>query len=1228
MTESGYIDAGKLSIGVEVDTRGFSEKLRRAVAAESAGVTADVGLNVEASTFRDKLRAEVEAAQAGVSPVDIPTTGPDPATRENTDDLDASLKALRRDVDAASVSSIRLQQAQLRLAKTERSGSRDTVAYRKALLDVTRAEQARATAVAKSRSALDTVREQFARTPTTIDVHTDVAAAEAEIDVVARDRIADIHAEVDKTSLGNSEKTLNGFASRVSNRLAGFFSGLFKPTLFTGLVSFAVPAIESLGSGLVALAATAAHATGVLATLPAIGASAALTLGTVVIAATGLGDAFKALASGDAKKFGDAMRKLTPAARQLVYQIALLKPLFSDVRRAAQENLLKGVGGDLAAVARRYLPVLKNAVSATAVNINTSLRSAFDVLRRPAFLTDFSRSLAQVSTASAPFSKILVPTLRIANNLFAAGAPYVRRFADYLLSAVTSFDAFVDSSRRSGALAQFLADAVRLSTQWGRILRNVTVGLFGIFRAGDSQGQALLTTLEKITKKFADFTNSTQGQQKINNFFQAMGNVLRGLGQIITDVASSVARLQSAFNSLPAGVQESITKFGALAVVLSPLTGVLSALAGSVGGVAETLAAIASSAAAAPLAAIAATAALAAGAFGALYVSSKKFRDLVAEAFTTTKDVVSDMWKQVKPILRDFRDIFETAIVPAVRKVGDTIADKLKPAVREFKKSYDSELKPALADLAKTIHENEPEIKKVIGWLGDIADGFAKITLNAGTLKNLVKGFFKGLAFDVHAVSFAVDSFSESIDGLSRIGSFLSTLWSGIKTGAGAAGSALADAGKNVGRFFSDLGSRIGSAAKSLGSTVGGFFSDLWKGTTNGLSSAGSTIVGFFTDLPAKIGSGLAAGGRGLGEFFSTLLGGLKKTASVSVGDIASFFAELPFRILSGLLNGFAAALTFWTSVFNTLTSTAGRALDATVGFFRALPGRIGAVLSSLGSTVGSVFSAAWTWVRTVTVSYIESIIATFRAFPGRARSAISTLGSALGSAIAAAWTWVRTVTAAYIESTLASYRAFPGRARAAISALGSALGSAIAAAWGVARAAVARGISSVASFFGQLPSRIRSAIGDIGSRMETIGAQIIDGIVRGVRSGISRVGKAMSNVANAIPGPVKKLLHIGSPSKLMIKYGQWTVEGLTKGMASQLGQVRSTASAMATAVAAGAPTPWAYPIPSVASAYSPYPAPARAGTGGNTTIHIHPAPGMSISDLAEKVSRELEWVR
>lgn len=109
------------------------------------------------------------------------------------------------------------------------------------------------------------------------------------------------------------------------------------------------------------------------------------------------------------------------------------------------------------------------------------------------------------------------------------------------------------------------------------------------------------------------------------------------------------------------------------------------------------------------------------------------------------------------------------------------------------------------------------------------------------------------------------------------------------------------------------------------------------------------------------------------------------------------------------------------------------------------------------------------------------------------------------------------------------------------------------------AKNTVSSGINGIVNFFSRLPSRIAGAIGNMGRLLYDKGRDLINGLLNGAGSLLSKIGNFfLDKIPSWIKSPFKKALGISSPSKVFAEYGKNTMQGLVQGITRNSGKVES----------------------------------------------------------------------
>lgn len=190
--------------------------------------------------------------------------------------------------------------------------------------------------------------------------------------------------------------------------------------------------------------------------------------------------------------------------------------------------------------------------------------------------------------------------------------------------------------------------------------------------------------------------------------------------------------------------------------------------------------------------------------------------------------------------------------------------------------------------------------------------------------------------------------------------------------------------------------------------------------------------------------------------------------------------------------------------------------------------------VATAGWSVAAGVAAAATWTFNAALAVLTSPI-----FAVVAAIALIAAGgylvvknwSAISAGLKAEWDKISSF-ATSIWSSITSY--IGGRATAA--------GQALSNAWNSAR-------SATVTAFNNIKTTITTALSNLPSQMLTIGRQIIQGLINGIKGGASGVASAIGNVASSAIAKAKSVLDINSPSRVMRTVGEQTAEGMAVGI-------------------------------------------------------------------------------
>lgn len=313
-----------------------------------------------------------------------------------------------------------------------------------------------------------------------IDVEVDTAGALLEVELLKRRIDKTEHIKV-KADVDRDSRTgiLSTFL-RLGTTAASFFS----KSLINGLSSLkdvgqrVFTSVASAGALLIiALPLISAAVVGLVKVILALLPLAAAIPGFLLAAGGAAAVAFLAFRnlteaiSGDA----EAMRKLPPAAREVVSVLRSFLPVFSEIQKSVQQKLFTGLAGPIQQLANSILPGLRTALDSIATSINTGIVASLDVLNS----TAGQSKLNQIFESTAKIVNALVTTtLPALTNAFlsvsAAGAKIAEKIAPAIAGKITEIANRITRFADSGGMERAFDRAVEFAKDLLLTLRLIT----------------------------------------------------------------------------------------------------------------------------------------------------------------------------------------------------------------------------------------------------------------------------------------------------------------------------------------------------------------------------------------------------------------------------------------------------------------------------------------------------------------------------------------------------------------------------------------------------------------------------------------------------------------------------------------------------------------------------------------------------------------------------------
>lgn len=474
----------------------------------------------ERQVERDMSRVVAQVGEA-IRPVDI-TAAVDAGTESDlTRQINADIRAVSAAADAVRVDARLSDDARARLQRQLRRTT----------------EQLRS-----ARSELEVRVAERPVVESTVDaVQTAVRVAEATAPTI------EIETHVDSDRL---QRTLTGVGAAALLGAKGL--GVLSAAAI-GLTSAAKAA-----GGLVAVLEAIAPAAALAA--PAI-VSVGLGIGAVKLATVGVSDAIAgAFDDSDPKKFNEALKQLSPEARDFVATLHSMAPALKDVQKGVQDRAFAGLGDQLVPLSNSVLPALRAGLFDTASSFNLAARGVADT----AVALGDSGVLQKAIRSAIESTRSLVNLPAIGVNVFAslaaAAGPSLEKIAAAASGAGDSLNRKVNEAFASGALQSAIEQALTVLGQLGHVLANVGTIFGSVFASADANGASLVQTLSKVTDQLVKAFASPAVQSGLQALFSTMGLISSTVAPLLGTALGVVAQ---ALVALAPGVQTLVSALGA-----------------------------------------------------------------------------------------------------------------------------------------------------------------------------------------------------------------------------------------------------------------------------------------------------------------------------------------------------------------------------------------------------------------------------------------------------------------------------------------------------------------------------------------------------------------------------------------------------------------------------------------------------------------------------------------
>lgn len=371
----------------------------------------------------------------------------------------------------------------------------------------------------------------------------------------------------------------SGIIQKATQGIADAIGAGFNVSGKSPLIAILLPAILALVGLFTALAQAINAAVAVLLIVPGLLAAIGLQVGVVALAFDGMGAAIKgAFAAKNAKELDEALKGLTPSARNFVKELLPLKDFFKNLKSTVQEKFFSQLTGVMTAIQKAVGPTFFKGFTDLASTAGKVFRELGLVLASPAFKVFLQklfpatlRWLDALGTSLFGKRGFLTSILTMATALM----PFMERFGQIVLLNLDRIAGLFFQLASSPATKKWLDDMAATLQLVFDLLFNVGESIFFLLKQlNEAGGQNLITTLSEAFMQLSFFLASPAGKKALeglvdlsiigiksfiglveaflavlavaevlgeffnNELFPAIGRILQAIGGFVVDAAT------------------------------------------------------------------------------------------------------------------------------------------------------------------------------------------------------------------------------------------------------------------------------------------------------------------------------------------------------------------------------------------------------------------------------------------------------------------------------------------------------------------------------------------------------------------------------------------------------------------------------------------------------------------------------------------------------------------
>jgi hypothetical protein len=257
-------------------------------------------------------------------------------------------------------------------------------------------------------------------------------------------------------------------------------------------------------------------------------------------------DAAKKSGAGGSNAYADALAKLSPPAQDFVrYMVGTFIPTLKEIRDVAAANLFPKLTTALETLRTKlFTQQFKDNIAGTASVLGDVAINLANVVTKGENVDRLDRIWETNDGLIRNFGDATGNLYEIFLILLDAARPLITEFGNWTREVTEAWKQTLTAKEKTGELGTAFTTAGDLAKDIIDIIKNVAGALFDMGKAAlgpGSGGQMLIDAMKEGSEKFKDFTGSTEGQNKLDQYFKdAAVNVL-AVSSLIGEILKQIA---------------------------------------------------------------------------------------------------------------------------------------------------------------------------------------------------------------------------------------------------------------------------------------------------------------------------------------------------------------------------------------------------------------------------------------------------------------------------------------------------------------------------------------------------------------------------------------------------------------------------------------------------------------------------------------------------------------